>query len=280
MTVKKSVISATLKRKERKLQRSLQRFGRVLVAFSGGTDSALLLFEAARSLDAKNVLAVTAVSEVYTKEEKERAVALCRKLKVKHRLLNTDPLKSEAFCRNDAERCYHCKKRLLERLGALAKRMKIPVILEASQLDDEGDYRPGARAVKEYGVASPLKDAGMNKADVRSLSRFYRLPTADLPAAACLASRVPYGTAITRALLERLDGAESAIRRLGFRRFRLRHHGDVARLEFDPSEMDRAYRFRKALIKRVRDRGWLYVTLDLAGYSQGSLNRPLGRKKK
>ncbi|MHC4946565.1 MAG: ATP-dependent sacrificial sulfur transferase LarE [Planctomycetota bacterium] len=279
MAARKSTVSETLKRKERKLRRILERFGRVLVAYSGGTDSTLLLFEAARSLGPENVLAVTAVSEVYTPEEKDRAASLCKKLKVKHRLLSTDPLKSDAFCRNDAERCYHCKKRLLDRLSALARRMKFPAILEASQIDDEGDYRPGAKAVQEYGVASPLQEAGMNKDDVRRLSRHHKLPTADLPAAACLASRVPYGTAITRPLLKRLGAAESAIRGLGFRQFRLRHHGDVARLEFEPSEMERAFRFRRALSKRVEDQGWIYVTLDLAGYSQGSLNRPLGKKK-
>lgn len=272
-------IPEKLKRKERKLRAALTRFGRVLVAYSGGTDSTLLLFEAVAALGPERVFAVTAVSPVFTSEEKDRAAGLCRKLKVEHQLLSADPLKSSKFLRNDKERCYHCKHSLLTQLLALARRRKIPAVLEASQVDDKGDYRPGSKAVKELGVLSPLMDAGLNKEEVRALSRYHRLPTAELPAAACLASRVPYGTRITDDLLKRIARAESSIRGLGFRQFRLRHHGAVARLEFANNEMARAFTYRRALTKRVQEAGWAYVALDLQGYSQGSLNRILNRKK-
>jgi uncharacterized protein len=199
---------------------------------------------------------------------------------VEHRLLRSGALRSRAFCANDAERCYHCKRGLLEKLAALARRMGVETILEASQVDDRADFRPGARAVAEYGVKSPLQEAGLNKADVRRLSRHHGLPTADLPAAACLASRVPYGTRITQKLLDRIGRGEEAVRALGFRQFRLRHHGDTARLEFEPKEMERAFRFRKALAERIEALGWTYAALDLRGYRQGSLNEPVRRRSK
>lgn len=267
-----------LKTKAQKLRAALQKHNSVMVLFSGGTDSALLLHEAVSALGADNVVALTAVSPVFTQEEKERAQALALKLKVKHHLLKPKLLKSSTFCRNSADRCYHCKAKLLKESLALAIRMKLDAVVEASQLDDLKDYRPGAKAVEEYGVLSPFQEAGMNKEDVRKLSRMHKLPTADLPAAACLASRIPYGTKITQALLDRIGRGEAAIRKLGFSKFRLRHQDDVARLEFDPSEMERAFKYRRSLSKRIKEEGWAYVALDLDGYAQGSLNRTLSKK--
>ena len=272
-------LSAALKKKERNLRVLLEGYGRVMVAYSGGVDSTLLLHECASSLGSENVVAVTATSELFFEGERKRAEDLCRRFKVKHHLVPTAPLKDDRIRRNDAERCYHCKLKLLEACTVLARRLEIETIVEASQVDDLGDYRPGARAVAEFGVKSPLKEAGLNKAEVRTLSRHHRLPTAELPAAACLASRVPYGTALDRRLLERIAGAEDAVRKLGFRQFRLRHHGEIARLEFDPKELERAFRYRRSLVTRVQAEGWTYVALDLAGYSQGSLNKVIGKRK-
>lgn len=286
--VKRQDPSPALLKKERVLLDLLKRHDRVLVAYSGGTDSTLLLREAVAALGPERVVAVTAVSEVFPSFERERAAAICRRLKVEHRLLPSAPLSKKAFCRNDQERCYHCKRNFFSRLRRLSRDLDIGALLEASQVDDRSDYRPGAKAVAAYGVLSPLQEAGLNKAEVRRLSRYHGLPTADLPAAACLASRVPYGTAITKELLGRIGKAEEVVRRLGFHQFRLRHHGNLARLEFDPSEMDKAYRYRRSLVDRVKAYGWNYVSLDLTGYRQGSLNEPLkitgdprgrGRKK-
>ena len=272
------VLSADLRKKETKLRRILEGYGRVMVAYSGGTDSTLLLFEALSTLGADHVVAVTATSEIYSSHETKRARALCKRFKVEHLLLEMASLRNRTFCANDSERCYHCKKGLLIQLIGLAKKRGIEAVLEASQVDDRSDFRPGAKAVTEYKVKSPLQEAGLNKDEVRRLSRIHGLPTADLPAAACLASRIPYGTRITKELLARIDQGEDGVRALGFRRFRLRHHGTMARLEFDPQEMERAFRFRKALVERIEALGWIYVALDLRGYRQGSLNETVRKR--
>jgi uncharacterized protein len=244
-------LDGALKKKEARLQRNLKALDRVLVAFSGGTDSSLLLYEAVATLGADRVRAVTAVSQVFPAHERKRALALSKRFKVEHLLLDTGLLDNQDFCRNPAERCYHCKHGFLIKLLDLGRKIGFPIVVEASQADDRGDFRPGSRAVKELGVLSPLLKAGMNKAEVRRLSRFHSLPTADLPAAACLASRVPYGTKITGELLTRIGKGEEAIRKLGFHQFRLRHHGDTARLEFHPSELERAFRYRRSLTQRI-----------------------------
>jgi uncharacterized protein len=271
-------LSSALAGRERKLNALLEGYGQVMVAYSGGVDSTLLLHEAASALGPGNVVAVTARSELFFLEEQQRAKELCKRFGVQHHMLDTTPLKDAAIKRNDPERCYHCKRRLLEVCASLAAKLKIQTLIEASQVDDLGDYRPGARAVAEFGVKSPLKEAGLNKADVRALSRHHRLPTAELPAAACLASRVPYGTELDRKLLGRIARAEAAIRKLGFRQFRLRHHGDVARLEFEKEELEKAFRYRRSLADRVCAQGWTYVALDLTGYRQGSLNKVIGHR--
>jgi len=257
------------------LRTRLRSFGRVLVAYSGGVDSTFLLDEAVQALGPDNVVAATALSETYTGRELERAEKICRSLGVRHDRIKTAELLNPEFCSNNPKRCYYCKKERFGRLRDLARNLELNAILEASQASDRTDFRPGMQAVAEFGVQSPLLDEGFTKGEIRKLSRRRGLPTANLPAAACLASRIPYGTAITPEILERLGRGEDAIRRLGFKNFRLRHHGPVARLEFAPSELPRAFRFRRALQDRIAAEGWTYVSLDLRGYRTGSLNETL-----
>lgn len=260
-----------------KLRGIIRTSPKALVAFSGGVDSTLLVRLCRDVLGRRNVLAVTGVSQTYTKEEEETSARFAAELGVRHVRIRTDELKCREFAENAGDRCYHCKKELYGRIMALAASEGIPAVYDATNADDLGDYRPGRRAAEEFGVVSPFVQAGFTKADIRRLSKKLGLRTWDKPANPCLASRVPYGTRITPGILEKIRSGEEFIRGLGFPLVRLRHHGELARLEVPSSDFSRI--LKPALAGRItahlRSLGYLWIALDVEGYRTGSLNRAL-----
>ena len=245
------------------------------MAFSGGVDSSLLLKVCRDVLGPKNVTAVTGVSQTYTPEERRTARRFARGLGVRHVLIETDELSCAAFAANPADRCYHCKRELFGKIGDLAGSLGLDAFYDASNIDDLADYRPGRRATEELGVVSPLVLAGFTKKDVRALSKRLGLLSWDKPANPCLASRVPYGTPITLEALEMIRAGEKIIRGLGFPVVRLRHHGELARIEVPAGDIPRL--LKPAVARRVAAKlksvGYLWVAVDVEGYRMGSLNR-------
>lgn len=256
------------------LESSLTDLGRVVVAFSGGADSAFLAAVATRTLGRDRVLAVTAVSASLASDEERDCRALADEWDLRWLPVPTDELARAAYRRNDADRCYHCKTELMDVVAPLAEQEGAVVVLGVN-LDDLGDHRPGQRAASERGARFPMVDVGLTKADIRSLSQHLGLRTWDKPAAACLASRVPYGTEVTVGLLSRVDRAERVVRSLGFRELRVRHYGDTARIELGLDELPTAIDRRSELVAGLRELGYRYVTLDLEGFRSGNLNGAL-----
>ena len=262
--------------KLKRLHEILGELESVLVAYSGGTDSALLLMMA-RDVLHPRVLAVTARSKTYPERELDEARSIAESLGVEHLVIDTDELADERYASNPPARCYWCKRALFGRLAALASERGLRHLVEGSNLDDEGDYRPGERAVRELGVRSPLREAGLSKADVRELARKMGLPNWNRPAQACLASRFPYGTRITAERLEVVERAERVLAGLGLSQFRVRYHGETARIEALPEEMHIVLEAETAveIASKFRKIGFRYVALDIRGYRMGSLNEAL-----
>ena len=274
MKAKSIVWRGKLGTKVRALEDWLRAQGSVAVGFSGGVDSSLLAVVAARVLG-RRALAVTLDTPLLARAELRAARALARRFGLRHRVLRVNVLAHRALAANPPERCYHCKKLDFTRIRALARAEGFACVCDGSNVDDLGDYRPGRRALAELEVQSPLQAFGFTKADIRAASRRLDLPTADQPAMACLASRIPYGVALTRRDLAIIERAELALRGLGFRQLRVRLHGDVGRIELAPAELGRALRQRQAIVRRLQAAGLRQVTLDLAGYRMGSLNEAL-----
>jgi uncharacterized protein len=270
-------MSSDLRRKRASLEESLRAAGRVVVAFSGGVDSSYLALAALRALGPERCLAVTAVSPSYPRDHREMAEQVVADFAIPHRFVETREMESEAYRRNAPDRCYHCKTELFDRLGALCTELGFDAVAYGVNTDDTSDFRPGHRAADEHGVLSPFLDVELSKAEIRDLSREAGLPTADLPASACLSSRLPYGTPVTEERLGQVEEGERRLRALGFAQVRLRHHGDLARIEVEPSELPRALDpgMAKAISEAIKPLGFRFVSLDLEGYRTGSLNEVL-----
>jgi pyridinium-3,5-biscarboxylic acid mononucleotide sulfurtransferase len=272
--------AAELATKQEVLFVILRGLKRVIVAYSGGTDSAYLAWAAHRVLG-EDAVAVTADSASIPESHKRDAEAFARECGFRHEYIETYEFENPEYVRNDKNRCFHCKDELFTRLDAYAAEHGYTHVVYGVNQDDLGDYRPGQSAAKVHGVKAPLVEAGLTKAEIRELSRRAGLSTWDRPAAACLSSRVPYGTPVTVETIKTVEAGEEAIRALGFRQFRVRFHGELVRIEIAREELDRALtREMAAQFSGIfRALGFLYVTLDLEGYRQGSLNAPLNLEK-
>jgi uncharacterized protein len=257
------------------LRRQLHEFGRVVVAFSGGADSAFLAWVANDTLGADRVLAATAVSPSLAPSELTDCRALADEWGLRWLGFDTHELERAAYVVNDGERCYHCKAELMDTLAPVARHEAATIVLGVN-LDDLGEHRPGQRAATERGARLPLVEAGFTKAHVRAYSRQLGLRTWDKPAAACLASRLPYGTPVSVGRLSAVARAEEELRLLGFRQLRVRHYGDLARIELDADDLAVAVSRRDEVIAAVKAAGYRYVTLDLEGFRSGNLNQALG----
>ncbi|MDR1898391.1 MAG: ATP-dependent sacrificial sulfur transferase LarE [Treponema sp.] len=268
-------MSVRIDEKYRRLLDLIARRGRAAVAFSGGVDSSFLCHAAAAALGDK-ALAITIVSPMLPKSEIDCAKTVARKVGIKHLLIEEMEIDEEVAA-NPKERCYFCKKIEFGAIMRAAGERGIDTVLDGSNVDDLGDYRPGLRALEELRVLSPLREAGLGKAEIRELSRRFDLPTWDKPAFACLASRIPYGERINPEKLARVEKAEEALRAAGFRQFRVRSHGDMARIEVAPGERRRFFdeTFLDGLSRSIKSCGFLYAAFELEGYVMGSMNRAI-----
>ncbi|MEW5945498.1 MAG: ATP-dependent sacrificial sulfur transferase LarE [bacterium] len=266
-----------MKRKLEKLKRILKEMDTVVIAFSGGVDSSFLARVAADVLGAGNVVLCTALSETYPADEAARAAQLARTLGARHVTLHTREMDNPLFASNPPDRCYHCKSELFSRLENLRKRLGFKFVADGANADDDNDFRPGRAAAAMLNVRSPLAEARLTKAEIRAASRSLRLPTWNLPAAPCLSSRFPYRTPITTDALRKVENAEKFLINEGFKTVRVRHHGDVARVEVHPSEMKKFFSdgLREKVAAAFKSIGYHYAALDLLGYRHGSMNEVL-----
>jgi len=279
---KTAEITPTTLSKYEKLKNLLGEMGKVLVAFSGGVDSSFLLKVAVDVLG-ENVLAVIASSETYPEKERDEAVKLAKRLNVRHKVIQTKELENPDCAHNPPERCYFCKMELFSKLKDIAESEGIPYVLDGSNFEDTSDFRPGAKAAEELGVRSPLKKVGLVKEEIRQLSKYVDLPTWNKPSLACLSSRFPYFTEIEPESLKQVAQAEEFLKGLGFNQVRVRHHGQIARIEIEPQEFSKIVEkaTKEKIINAFKKFGFIYIALDLAGFRSGSMNEPLdlGKKK-
>jgi pyridinium-3,5-biscarboxylic acid mononucleotide sulfurtransferase len=266
---------STLDRKKQHLRGILRELGSVLIGYSGGVDSVLLARVAVETLGPDNVLAVIGKSESLASWMEHTATEVAREFGIPMLEVRTDEMADPRYVANPSNRCYFCKTELWGKLRSLAAERGLRAVVDGSNADDRTDYRPGARAAAEHRVRSPLQEAELTKAEIRTWSRELGLPTWDQPAAPCLSSRVPYGLAVTPERLRQIEAAEYALMRLGLREIRVRHHGTLARLEVHPDEWERFRHLRCAVYEVVREAGFPRVAVDLEGYRRGALNEGL-----
>jgi len=267
----------SISQKMERLKEIIGEMDSLLVAFSGGVDSTFLLKVARETLGQERVVAVTARSPVYPKREYAAARKLAKDIDVQHLFIDSNELDLPQFTANPVNRCYHCKKELFTQLKEIARKMNFSSIAEGSTVDDERDFRPGMTAIREMSIRSPLREAGLNKAEIRSQSREFNLPTWNKPSLACLASRLPYGDRITAQGLRQIEKAEEFLIGLGFSQVRVRHHGKTARIEVPLVEIASLLNndTRTRVVKKLKDIGFTYVTMDLQGFRSGSMNEVL-----
>lgn len=268
--------SASITDKEESLTNILKDIRSGIIAFSGGVDSTFLL-KVAHDVLGGSIVAVTAVSPTYPASELEDAKRLAEKIGARHVLIESHEMENKKYSINPSNRCYYCKDELFGVLTAKAREMGLAAVMDGTNADDSGDYRPGRKAAGERGVRSPLLEAGFSKAEIREISKRIGLPTWDKPSYACLSSRIPYGTGITLDRLNMVEKAEKTLKGLGFRTLRVRYHGEIARIEVGSDDMERFIKngVRETVVEKLKTLGFTYVTLDLQGYRSGSMNESL-----
>ena len=270
-----------LQEKYQILKDNIKKRGSAAIAFSGGVDSTFLV-KVAHEVLGEKMIAITATSSTYPERELKEAIKYAKDMGVKHLIISSEELDIEGFASNPKNRCYYCKKELFSKVKAIAKENNVTYVFDGSNVDDDGDYRPGMVAARELGVISPIKEANLTKEDVRVLSKELGLPTWDKPAFACLSSRFPYGNEITAPKLKMVDEAEQFLLDMGIRQVRVRHHGEIARIEVAPDE--RVQFFDIEVMNRIGEQfkkiGFTYVTLDMLGYRTGSMNEVLTAEEK
>ncbi|MCP2240525.1 ATP-dependent sacrificial sulfur transferase LarE [Thermoanaerobacterium thermosaccharolyticum] len=265
-----------LEEKYENLKKYIKQLGSAVIAFSGGVDSTFLA-KVCKDMLNDSCLAVTATSSTYPEREFKEALELAKEIGIRHKIIKSEELEIEGFSKNPIDRCYYCKSELFSKLKKVADDEGIEYVLDGTNADDTGDFRPGRRAAKELGVKSPLLECGFTKDDIREMSKRLGLPTWNKPAYACLSSRFPYGQEITSEKLSMVEKSEEYLLNLGFVGFRVRHHGDVARIELNPDQINMMMdeNIRKKVVSKLKEIGFKYVSLDLEGYRTGSMNEAI-----